>query len=128
MNTVLKYIGTKDMLPDGVYGTGKWEKGQTKPVPAGIAVRMLRHVGVWELAEGEDLEAVQMEAAIIKPEPDTEIQEIEADLLRKQVSTMEKQQLIDMATKHFGVKLAKNLSLEHARTKVSAMIDQYGVA
>jgi len=126
--TQVEYVGPKDMHPDGVYGTGQWTPGLVKSVPSAIAAKLLRHVGVWKAAEGENMEAVEMAAANVEPNEEQEIQEINADILRKQINTMDKDKLSDIAEKHFGVKIDKRGTVEALRTRVNAMIDQYGVA
>jgi len=40
---LVKYIGPRPTYKDGLYGTGAWEKGQTKDVPADAAMKMFTH-------------------------------------------------------------------------------------
>lgn len=50
----VQYVGLRDDYKDGIYGTGKWVKGQVKEVPGEIAAKMCQHVDQYVSASPVD--------------------------------------------------------------------------
>lgn len=118
----IKYVGKRPRYADGIYGTGEWEQGQTKPVPAATAALMLRHRDQYQESEEPSFNTC---GAVFEMEYTPEDADMDQDF-RDLINTMNKEQLAQFALEKFQAKLPRNMRLENARSKVIGLLDQYG--
>ena len=122
--TPIRYIGKRDRYTDGAYGTKiTWERGQTKPVPAAIAGKLLNHPDQYELG---DPIIGEVPVPTAKPVEDTD--EEKTQETRDLIQSWTKAALTDYAMTNFRVKLDAKQSITALRTAVTQMVDQFGVA
>lgn len=119
----IEYIGRREPFTDPLFSTGAWEKGEVKAVPAALAPRMTRHPDVFKLAESQAEKA----PAAGQPKTDASAEEnLQLEELKARVGAMNKDGLISFAKEHYGQVLHPNIGEEKARSKVIALVDQYG--
>jgi hypothetical protein len=119
----VKYVGLREIYADGVFGTGlTFIKDESQMVPESIAILMFRHAAVYVPGE----EAAAVDTPIV---PKDLKAEAEGDLqdLRDQIAIMDKAALTTYAKTNFQVDFAKNQPVEKLRTKLVALLDQFGV-
>jgi hypothetical protein len=118
----VKYIGKRETYTDGAYGSHiQFVRGESRPVPAAIAAKLLKHTDVYEPGD-----AVEMPASL----PVAKAKNFEEDDnqdMRDAISRMDKDALISHAKTHYNVTLGKNNSVDTLRSKVTGLFDQYGV-
>lgn len=122
--TPIRYIGKRDRYTDGAYGTRiTWERGQTQPVPVGIAGKLLNHPDQYELGD-PIIGAVPALPSVKTEEADEEKTQETRDLIQ----SWTKAALTDYALTNFRVKLDPKQSISNLRTAVTQMVDQFGVS
>jgi hypothetical protein len=122
----VKYIGHRSSYVEGTYGSKiLFHKNETVLVPDDLAAKLLKHADVYKL--GADTEEAQP-AVIPEPNPNQEPDE-NIQSARDLVANMDTiEALAEYAATHFsGHKLDKKLSVPKLRTKVTQLIDLYGV-
>lgn len=121
--TPVKYIGAREVYPDGMFASGVvFTKGGTQMVANAIAAKMFRHPSVY--VPGDAAVAVDTPInANLNVTNESDVQD-----LRDQLAVMDKAALIQFANNHFKVELSNRATLEHVRSKVLGFVDQYGVA
>ena len=121
MTVSVKYVGFREQYTDGAFGSGAvFRKGESKLIPADIAVRMLRHPSVYVPGD------VEAEAAPVKEAKDDD-EENNAQDLRDQIQAMEKDGLKGFAKVHFNVDLDSRKAVSSLREQVIGLVDQFGV-
>lgn len=121
MTVSVKYVGFREQYTDGAFGSGVvFRKGESKLIPADIAVRMLRHPSVYVPGD------VEAEAAPVKEAKDDD-EESNAQDLRDQIQAMEKDGLKGFAKVHFNVDLDSRKAVSSLREQVIGLVDQFGV-
>lgn len=122
--TPIRYIGKRERYTDGAYGTRiTWAQGETKPVPVGIAGKLLNHPDQYELGD-PIIGAVP--ATAIKPKEDSD--EDKTQEVRDAIQGWTKAALTEYAMTNFRVKLDPKQSITNLRTAVTQMVDQFGVS
>lgn len=121
---LVKYIGHRENYRDGAYGSGiEFQRGTASLVPEAIAIKLLRHRDVYQLAEGESIAATSEAENVPRDEQD----ESSTQDLRDAVANMDKEALESFAQTHFNVSLDKRKGVSNLRQQVTGLIDQYGV-
>lgn len=117
----VKYIGKRETYIDGAYNSGtQFERGVSRPIPAALAAKLLRHPDVYVPGDVIPLPSVAPDA----PKPDNT--ENENQDMRDAIAAMDKDALITYAKTHFNHTLGKNNSVETLRSKVTGLFDQFG--
>ena len=118
----VKYIGKRETYVEGAYNSGlEFVKGVSRPVPAALAAKLLRHPDVYVAGDVIPLPAVAPEPS--KPQDsDDDNQD-----MRDSIAIMDEAALIAYAKTHYNVTLNKNMRVENMRAKVTGLFDQYGV-
>ena len=120
--TPIKYIGKRQTHTDGAYGTRlTWIQGQTLPVPAAAASKMLAHPDVYQLGNPITEE--------LPPPPDTTQADDEDRLqdVRDSLNVMTKAGLADFVKVNYRVDLDKKQSIAAMRAQAIQLVDQFGV-
>lgn len=118
--TPIKYIGPRESYTDGTYGTKiKWDRGDTRMVPAAVARQMLTHKDVYELGEPVNE---------LPAPPDKKMAEDPIQDMRDSIAVMNKAALESFATVHFSTKLDLRKGVGALRSQVTGLVDQFGVA
>jgi hypothetical protein len=123
----IQMIANRDHLKDNNYGTGEWTRGQIQLVDAAVAMKMIRHTDVFVQSTAEEAAASQAKAV------KTEVKNSEKQLsdeasqeLRDRVGQMNRDQAIEYAAVHYGLKIRGNASVEDARAQLIQHIDLAG--
>lgn len=119
------YVGFRSQHRDCTYGTGYWEKGQTKLVEAGVAARMLRHQDVYR--EGEEVDNAHDEAVTEWPENAREHESENTMNVLYAINTMDTEALCQFVAHNFQQKLDRRKSVENLRIDAANMVHQFGV-
>lgn len=125
----LKMIANKETVRDSMYGTGLWAQGETKLVTPEQHTKMIRHVDVWEPGNAED--AAKTAATAVRTVAERTQAEIDADALsdlRDRVAVMTRDEAVEYAATHYGLKIPGNSSVEKAREELARHIEIAGVA
>lgn len=120
------YIGRQEEYTDRIYRTGLvFKKGQSRPLPAGVAARFLRHGDSFERTKVED-EAEKNPPEDNKPPVDDTAEKLaEAEkkaqqereqedrlfAVQAQIDSMDKEAVRDFLDRQFGEKPHSNLGL-----------------
>lgn len=139
----VEYIGRRPQYTDRVYNTGlTFTSGQKRALPENVARNLLRHPDLFKEAEPDPVEHVPAgEVAGVVTDntqqqlDDAERQRKAADDLQRQIQDVKDQvnrmedaeALVAFAREKYGQGLNKNWKVDTLRTKVHAMIDQFGV-
>jgi len=126
--TLIKYNGFRPVYRDGLYGTGDWEQGQVKVVPAAVYPKMLRHPDVYvDGADTESGDAIDVVAAA--PIKGKDAEEEETQNARDSIAAMStKDAVADYALVNFGQKIPKTMTIENMKQRATMLIDQYGAS
>ena len=117
----VKYIGKRETYIDGAYNSGtQFERGVSRPIPAALAAKLLRHPDVYVPGDAIPLPSVAPDA------PKQDNTEDDNQDIRDAIATMGKDALITYAKTHFNQNLGKNNSVETLRSKVTGLFDQFG--
>jgi len=130
MTATLMYIGPRPRMTDPLYGTGDWQDGTVKTVPADVAKKMLKHQDVWVEKSAEMAEIAGIEVETVDPEPPTDDTENEeSQKVRDAIVAMNSKQAISdfIAANYAGFKLDKRANLDVMKQEAIRMVDQFGV-
>lgn len=115
----VKYIGVRERYVDGAFGSHiEFQRGESCNVPAAIAAKMLKHPDVYVRGD------VTARSEVIDTQQTSD--EDENQDMRDSIARMDKDALILHAKTHYNVALARQMSVENMRTKVTGLFDQYG--
>jgi hypothetical protein len=130
----VKYVGKRPTYQDSLYGTGQWEKDQTKDVPSEVAKKMFRHPDQYVAAMPADEETVpppeetEVVEVVETPHAPKEDEDGAVTAARDLVASMDKDQLDAYVMTNFRLKLHHSLTVENARKKAIMLIDQFGLS
>ena len=129
MNIKISYIWPHaDTYRDGQFGTGiTFVKGLVYDIPADIALRMLRHVDVYQRAEDVAKPDAVFTPAKRTPEDDERDKEDAAQDIRDAITQMDKVGLKTYIKTNWQQDIDGRLSVEAMRQKASALFDQFGL-
>ncbi len=121
--TPIRYIGHRPEYIEGTYGSRLvFVKNEIKEVPDDLAVKLLKHPDVYELAG----DAVPDEVTVAQ-KPDVDDTEDLLQSARDAVANMNKATLEEFAQTNFRIELNKQSKLADLRLEVIGLIDQYGL-
>lgn len=143
----VKYVGGNPEKHDNIAGTGlTWKNGETLPVDAEAAEKLLRYPDVWAYnpdaidtytiaadgsavieyrASADEVAAIidgRAELRVVAIDSDSDKSSESVDLLR--VEDMTKNQLIAFANEKFNVKLDGRKNVDDLRALVVALVDE----
>ena len=129
------YVGKRETYKEALYGSGlTFTRGQTLPVPAAIATKMLAHPDVYalgsfqspppELSEQEAKDAAAKEAQGEK-DKEEDRQQDHRDAIARMDS---KASVADFIKVHFNVDVDKRKSLDALKAEAVQLVDRFGVA
>lgn len=140
MPTLITYFGKRETYRDGLFETGEWKQGETKPVHDDVALKMLRHSDQYKRATLDDSASPKRhesagakssapdETETVGKKPDSQPDdEEETQSMRDSVTVMNKDALRTFAKTHFSANIDHRIGVEKMRTQVLGLIDQYGV-
>jgi hypothetical protein len=118
----VRYVGHRETYVDGTYGTHiRFTRGSCSMVPADKAKLMLRHADVYEAGDASQA-AAPVVASSIKDESDDPVQ-----MLRDAIGNMSKEACTLQAKVNYQVDLDPALSVEDMRSRVTQLLDQFGL-
>jgi hypothetical protein len=136
----IQYIGPREVYKDGAYGTGlTFTRGQTLPVPAAVAGKMLLHpdvyvVGTLEapatdaqqaVADAEGAVKAAKDAQDVKDDQENQVQD-QRDSIERMTS---KASVAEFVKNQYRQDLdPKTMKLAEMKAKAIQLIDQFGVA
>jgi hypothetical protein len=131
----ITYVGKRESYRDGLYSGLTFARGQTLPVRAEQATKMLAHPDVYALGKFEQDPAPEVSEADANAEANKQAQaekdKVE-DLLQDQrdgISRMESRDAVaDWAMTNYSVKLDKRKSLDALKAEAVQLVDRFGVA
>lgn len=115
----LKYVGRKALpLTDNLYHTGfVWDDRDTVVwMDESVAAKFLRHPDVWQRTDQAPPKTVQ--AAKPLGEPPVEMEDHASLVPLVQLDTMDKPALVAFAQRHFGQRLAPNMTEINMRSRI----------
>jgi hypothetical protein len=120
--TPIRYIGKRDTYTDGAYQSHiTWNRGETKPVPADIAAKLLQHPDQYQLG---DPITTELPPVPVKKADDTEerLQDV-----RDSIQAMTKAGLMSFTQTNYRIKMDKNQPIASMRAQAIQLVDQFGV-
>jgi hypothetical protein len=130
----ITYVGKRETYKDALYSGLTFSRGQTLPVAAAVASKMLAHPDVYalgtftqELPEPSEQEAADADAKQAQGEKDKEEdrQQDHRDAIARMDS---KAAVADFVKVHFNVDVDKRKSLDALKAEAVQHVDRFGVA
>lgn len=126
------YTGRKGSYTEHLYGSGlRFDKGQTRVVPAALADKLLRHPDVF--APGEASAVAEDDTAAVlatsqRQEDEQQQEQHHLQDLRDKLLQMNKNELLQFATTHYRQTLNSKARVDDLRQQVIGLVDQYGIS
>lgn len=128
----VKYVGRRPTYTDGTFGTRiTFEQGETKMVPAEVAVKMFGHPDVYVPGDAPPVLATPEDAASAqkaKEDADRNRAQEDLEIARDGVRRMTtKRALADFASQNFNVTIDDKKKVDELKTEVLVLIDRFGL-
>ncbi len=120
------YIGRRELHKDTLYGTGEWAKGQHKLVDVVVALKMLRHLDVFEAGKVDAVSTDVVPAPKAKPKDNDISDDVQEALYA--INNMNADAIASFVSENFQQKVDRRKSVENLRIEATRLLHQFGLA
>lgn len=123
MDILIRYIGAKAVKEDATYATGPWRNQEERPIESSVAVRLLQHPDIWELADDQaELPLLPVAQPVPAKEDEQDLEQNEHKAPLVQLDIMTKADVAHYAKRNFGIELPATLTKPAMIDKVRALM------